>query len=687
MAVPATATPHSCIYPIMARQEPTDQVRRRGGAPCPRRRPDSFTASAKPSLCAMQAYGSAAPALLENGYEPLPIKPNSKTPAVARWTSVQLSPVQIDAWAQSHANCGVGLRTGRLVGLDIDILEPDDAHRIARLAEQRFGPTLMRVGLWPKRLMLYRTEVPFAKVKAGSIEVLGHGQQFVAFGRHPDTGTNYYWPDGETPLEVALDRLPYVDQKSIEAFVAEAVALLPETGALSGSRDRTPRVAGSCGPVRNDAGLVVDGRDAWLSSIAFHAVHDATDRGDQIDKRHLTERVWGTFADSADLQRPRQDGMTCYGPEDALRKVRDKLRLHKGGRLPSRQNLDVEADYVAPKMTVDEARGELHDALRSACGRILAWHKGESSDTLPVIGIRATVGLGKSSASREHLLALLATLREMDAPHRILVFTPSHVLAEETAMAWAELGSRVAVLRGYERLHPLDRTPMCRDVEMVKAAIAAGLDPQGTVCVGRDGSRCPFFAGCRKQANRNEVQAADIVIAPYDALYTGFAVDPESIGLIVVDEGCWSRAIKRTVGLTVESLTTERTGDLGIGMNRNWAAGRIADRLAFRAKLQAAMTLNGPGDVTRAALKRAGLTEEDCDAAILLERRLLEEPGLAPGMSPRARERAFGAAKANERTFKIIALWKVARTMLAGGEEPAGNSGSEIMTPTREPAQ
>src|SRR6056297_3014905 len=80
------------------------------------------------------------------------------------------------------------------------------------------------------------------------------------------------------------------------------------------------------------------------------------------------------------------------------------------------------------------------------------------------------------------------SVREMNAPHRILVFTPSHALAEETAGAWAELGASVAVLRGYERAHPLDGRPMCRDVEIVKAAIAAGLDPQGTVCAGKDGS-------------------------------------------------------------------------------------------------------------------------------------------------------------------------------------------------------
>jgi hypothetical protein len=618
-------------------------------------------------------FGEIAEKLLDNGYAPLPIRPGSKAPAPSRWTSVEIDAQRVEAWARYYPDHGVGLRTGHLVGIDIDILDADLAWQVKALAERRLGETLLRVGRWPKQLLLYRTETPFSKIDLKPLEVLGKGQQFVAFGLHETTRKSYYWPLGDTPLNVPLDQLPQLDHDAIQAFVAEAKALVPEMGESAGSiRRRSGDGGGRKAPTRDETDRVVDGRDNWLSMIAFHAVHDAIDRGYALDPHALADLVWTDFTSSTDLQRPRQDGTRVYTPEDALRKVRDKLRLHREGRLPQRQRCDIEASYTAPQMTVDQARARLDETLQHACDRILAWHGGEWEAALPCIGIRATVGLGKSSASRKHLSALQAKLREMDAPHRILVFTPSHALAEETALAWVELGSRPAVLRGYERAHPLDGAPMCRDHEVVKAAIAAGLDPQSTVCVSTDGSRCPFFEGCLKQMNRNDVRAADIVIAPYDALFTGFAVDPDTIGVLVIDEGCWARAVRRTTGLIVEGLTTELTGDLGTGIYRNRAAGQIADRLALRQKLQAALDANGTGNVAKQALQQAGLTEEDCAAAIRLERQLLEDPGLAPGLSVQARAQAFRSARANERTLKLVALWEAVRAILAGTQDVDG---------------
>ena len=132
-------------------------------------------------------YANCAPKLLENGYSPLPINPSSKRPAPTRWTTVEISDAQVAAWANTFPHHGIGLRTGHLIGIDIDILDPDIAHHVSTLAQQRLGDTLMRVGQWPKRLLLYRSDVPFAKLSTSGLEVLGLGQQFVAFGIHPKT--------------------------------------------------------------------------------------------------------------------------------------------------------------------------------------------------------------------------------------------------------------------------------------------------------------------------------------------------------------------------------------------------------------------------------------------------------------------------------------------------------------------
>ena len=231
-----------------------------------------------------------APALLEQGYEPLPIRPGKKAPAPSPWSEVAIEERVLEQWRRRYGDHGIGLRTGRLVGLDIDILDPDRGHEVMALAQRRLGATLMRVGRWPKRLLLYRAEAPFRKLDPKPLEVLGAGQQFVGFGIHEDTGKPYSWPLGETPLDVPRRDLPEADHRHTEAVVAEARAIVPEMAASSASGRRGSSGGGDSGVVRDEHGLVVDGRDGWVSRIAYHVVHDAIDRGDELDPERLG--VW-----------------------------------------------------------------------------------------------------------------------------------------------------------------------------------------------------------------------------------------------------------------------------------------------------------------------------------------------------------------------------------------------------------
>jgi len=421
-------------------------------------------------------FARHAEVLFENGYEPLPLRPGQKVPAVSRWSQVGINADCLESWVRQHGHCGIGLRTGRLVGLDIDILEPDQAHSVMQLACDRLGYTLMRVGRWPKRLLLYRTETPFPKIVVKPLEVLGAGQQFVGFGMHPDTDRSYDWPLGETPLDVPLTDLPVVDHAQMLAFVAEARAIVPEMTAptCGGGRGRKAARGGSAVIARDDAGRVIDGRDAWLSQIAFHVLHDAIAHGDDLDAMRLACTVWARFVDSTDLSRGRQDGGLSWAFSHALQKVQDKLRLHYRGDLPPRQRASVEANYEAPTQSAGEARQRLETEIAAFCSAVLSHHSDGLQGEPPRIGLRATTGLGKSTIARERLLDLRRKLTDIGAPNRLVWFTPSHALAEETAEAWRELGLTAAVLRGHERLHPVLKTPMCRDPEAIEAALNAG---------------------------------------------------------------------------------------------------------------------------------------------------------------------------------------------------------------------
>ncbi|WP_272011129.1 bifunctional DNA primase/polymerase [Roseovarius sp. ZX-A-9] len=627
-------------------------------------------AAGRPEGAGKITFSNAAEQLLDNGYEPIPVKPGQKAPALSRWTSVVIDEAAIETWRVRHSSCGVGLRTGHLIGIDIDILGPDRAHAAQTLAMERFGETLVRVGRWPKHLLLYRTDTPFTKMKAGQVEILGLGQQFVAFGLHPGTGRQYSWPLGETPLEVPLSDLPVIDQTAAAAFLAEIGPTDHQLNASSGA-GRRRKAAGSGDPVRDAQGRITDGRDAWLSQIAFHAVQDVLEAGDVPDVNQLAVQVWQRFAGSSDLSRPKQDGARAYDFSDAARKVQDKLRLARDGRLPPRDTTTQEPEYEAPTLSVEDGRAQLAALLHTFCEQVQVWHQG-GGDRLPALGIRATVGLGKSRVARDNLISLAADLRAQGLPHRILVFTASHALAEETAASWQAAGANVAVLRGYERNDPISGAPMCRDLDAVRAALASAQKVRESACSGANGAKCQFFDGCLKQRNLRDVAAADVVVAPYDALFSGLAFERDDVALLMVDEGCWARALEQLSGVFVENIPDELIAGMGGDQIGRGPVGAMADLMVFRGKVAAALVANGPGPVSRTALQEADLTVDDCQRAAQLERWRLRDAKLYPGMPTAERRNAFRIAAGNARILLLAALWQSLANLLASSNEASG---------------
>ena len=463
---------------------------------------------------------------------------------------------QVERWGSRFSDHGIGLRTGELVGLDIDILDPDHAHAVMQHAQRHLGATLTRVGMWPKRLLIYRTSDPFPKIrKLGGVEVLGAGQQFVAFGTHPDTRHPYYWLDDDTPLDVPLADLPVVTEQALRNLLTDCTSMptAPSSLASRFAARQTPPVTSPQSVVAYDgAGQVTDGRDGWLSTIAYHTVQDAIDAGEPLDRGALADRAWRRFEAGTDLARPRKDDRDAYGPDHAARKIADKLRLHADGRLQRRpcaaQDLGP-APPRAPSLTVEAGRVALAERLDMFCQDVLDWHRKAEAGGLsaPRLGLRATVGLGKSTASRSALARLQGQLAAEGRPHRILIAVPSHRIAEEAARGWRDAGVKAAVLRGYEHTDPGSGAPMCRNIEAVRVALESGEPVPHTCCRRGPAHQCRFLDGCAKQRNKIDVATADVVIAPYDILR--IEVDPDaatgSYGLLVVDEACWQRSIKR----------------------------------------------------------------------------------------------------------------------------------------------
>jgi hypothetical protein len=117
----------------------------------------------------MERFG---PRLVANGYSILPIMPGTKKPGRFRsgawedypdWTRHASRPTsehELGVW-RTWPDAGVGIACGTVVGIDIDIAEPELALELERLARDRLGDTpALRIGRAPKRLLVYRTEAP-----------------------------------------------------------------------------------------------------------------------------------------------------------------------------------------------------------------------------------------------------------------------------------------------------------------------------------------------------------------------------------------------------------------------------------------------------------------------------------------------------------------------------------------------
>ena len=193
-------------------------------------------------------FASLGPKLLAQGFEPIPVA--GKAPAVKHWQEAVLHRDQIAYWAangQGHLN--VGLRTGALAAVDLDLYDPDVAARVYEAFVARFGEAPCRVGRAPKRLLVYAAEAPRTKInsavwlrpnpeegeKENKVEVLGIGQQFVAYGIHPDTHKPYHWLNGSL-ADQELWMLPTIDLDAVAAWVREELpALIPVDWTVKGS--------------------------------------------------------------------------------------------------------------------------------------------------------------------------------------------------------------------------------------------------------------------------------------------------------------------------------------------------------------------------------------------------------------------------------------------------------------------
>lgn len=349
--------------------------------------------------------------LIENGYEIIPITRGSKRPPMDGWQSIKSTPKLLRTWVEGeYSRAGTGILTKRTPAVDIDVLDEKVARHMSRFVQENFGFAPVRVGMAPKTLLLFRSAIPFPKLNSSiyidsfgdpeashsqsgaptgdwrKIEILGDGQQFVAYAKHPDTGRPYVWTENGDPLTVPAAELPELTLEGAQAIIAEFDRVaLAEGWTLKPTGRTLARPAGRTGgkgrvdhddvfasdkkktdisddELRKKLMLVpgVDDYEVWLQ-VGMALWH-------QYDGEELGLQLWHEWS---------EDGAN-YKPE-ALDKRWDDFDVTDKSREPVTARLIIKlADAQVKEIAVEtfrEIKEELSrctdlDALRSTCEKI-----------------------------------------------------------------------------------------------------------------------------------------------------------------------------------------------------------------------------------------------------------------------------------------------------------------------------
>lgn len=263
-------------------------------------------------------------ALIDNGYNIVPIQVGKKAPGFDGWQKARSTKPQLDEWLEhGHRWSGVGILTRHTPAIDIDVLDEVVAEKIEAWVRDNIGEAPVRVGRAPKRLMLFRTDEPFRKMRSTVykdewgdkqlIEILGDGQQFVAYHKHPDTGRPYEWPNGDDPLNTHAPKLTLLSADQIGDLLAYFDELAAAEGwEVAKSARHLPKQLDADNPFLEDSAPVdisdeelrsrlllvpnPDDYDTWLQ-VGFALYH-------QFDGDYAGRTLWHEWAETADNYDP-----------------------------------------------------------------------------------------------------------------------------------------------------------------------------------------------------------------------------------------------------------------------------------------------------------------------------------------------------------------------------------------------
>lgn len=188
--------------------------------------------------------------LIEQGYSIVPIKPGEKYPkGLNHWQEIEATEEDVICWSgNGFKGGGVGVLCGYIVGIDLDILDSAISRKMVAWCIKNLGSAPQRIGNAPKTLFVFRTKKPFTKISSPvylndellgdeqKVEILGKGQQFVAYAVHPDTGKPYRWVNGPGISDINFNDLPEITMEQATECVAYFESIVPADWAIKSKR-------------------------------------------------------------------------------------------------------------------------------------------------------------------------------------------------------------------------------------------------------------------------------------------------------------------------------------------------------------------------------------------------------------------------------------------------------------------
>lgn len=386
------------------------------------------------------------PAMIDNGYSIIPIQVGKKAPGFDGWQKSRSNRTQLEEWLDhGHRYSGVGILTAHTPAIDIDVRDEAMSKWAEAWVIDQVGKAPVRIGRAPKRLLVFRTDEPFKKMRSGKwvdpewgqehqIEILGDGQQFVAFHTHPDTGKPYTWPNGDSPLNVRSPDLPELLPEQAKALCDAFDAKCSELGwtLLKGARSTVganSTTGGEENPWVEDTSPVDMSEDELRSHLLL--VPNAEDHDvwfqvgmalyHQFDGSETGREMWHEWSETADNY-----------DRDALDRRWDSFGIEGKGRAPITARYIIRLSKDALASAAQVLAVELREEFLHAKD-LTAWEKARAKTREAEIDALSRAAL--ASLAKERRDVITGTKTPLIEIKKALSYAPKR---QDKAPGWCE---------------------------------------------------------------------------------------------------------------------------------------------------------------------------------------------------------------------------------------------------------